>query len=400
MRLDCLRAITLVLNHGTTILSHMVKSSEPQDSGTPPAQGNGHQANLAELAKFLGLSPSTVSRVINRTPGARSIPASTQDRIFSAAEKLNYHPNMVAKSLRKQNTYTIGVIVPEIGEGYSSTVLNGIETSLVSNGYFFFVVSHMHREELLREYPRLLLARAVEGIIAVDTPWHEALRIPVVTVSGHKQISGLTNIVLNHRRAAALALGHFIELGHRRIAIIKGQDFSSDTETRWDAICYAAKRVNLELDPRLVVQLATESSTSMPGYAAAKALIRGGAPFTAVFAFNDVSAIGAIRAIREAGLRVPEDVSVVGFDDIPSAAFQNPALTTIRQPLQTMGTLAVEHLLGRINGKKPASESDTVTVEPELVIRNSTAPVNPARNCDAEAAPAKASADVTTIVQR
>jgi LacI family transcriptional regulator len=157
--------------------------------------------------------------------------------------------------------------------------------------------------------------------------------------------------------------------------------------------------MNLELDPRLVVQLATESSTSLPGYAAAKTLIRGGAPFTAVFAFNDVSAIGAIRAIREAGLRVPEDISVVGFDDIPSAAFQNPALTTIRQPLQTMGTLAVEHLLGRISGKKPADESDTVTVEPELVIRNSTAPVNPARNRDAGTTPAQVSTDVSTIIQ-
>jgi LacI family transcriptional regulator len=375
----------------------MSKSSGPDRPGKQPGEWDGHQANLAELARYLKLSPSTVSRVINRTPGARSIPASTQDRIFSAAEKLNYHPNMVAKSLRKQNTYTIGVIVPEIGEGYSSTLLNGIETSLVSNGYFFFVVSHMHREELLREYPRMLLARAVEGIIAVDTPWREALRIPVVTVSGHNQISGLTNIVLNHRRAAELALGHLVDLGHRKIVIIKGQDFSSDTDTRWEAIQYTAKRKNLELDPRLVVQLATESSTSMPGYAAAKALIRGGTPFTAVFAFNDVSAIGAIRAIREAGLSVPEDVSVVGFDDIPSAAFQNPALTTIRQPLQTMGTLAVEHLLGRIKGKQPADESETVTVEPELVIRSSTAPVNPARRCDEATARPSVSLDRNSL---
>lgn len=361
----------------------MPKLRRIQNASRETAGGNGRHANLAELAKYLGLSPSTVSRVINRTPGARSIPASTQDRIFSAAEKLNYRPNLLAKALRKQNTYTIGVIVPEIGEGYSSTVLNGIETSLVSNGYFFFVVSHMHRKELLLEYPRLLLARSVEGIIAVDTPWSESLGIPVVTVSGHNKISGLTNIVLNHRHAAALALGHFVELGHRKIAIIKGQDFSSDTDTRWTAIRYTAKRMNLELDPKLVVQLEGESSTSMPGYAATQTLLRGGSPFTAIFAFNDISAIGAIRAVREAGLRVPEDVSVIGFDDIPSAAFQNPGLTTIRQPLQTMGTLAVEHLLGRIREKLDQSSPETVTVEPELVVRKSTAPANPCRKVEA-----------------
>jgi LacI family transcriptional regulator len=355
----------------------MPKPADEQDSAIEFPDGIPCQANLSELARYLKLSPSTVSRVMNRTPGARSIPAETQDRIFSAAEKLNYRPNMVAKSLRKQNTYTVGVIVPELGEGYSSTVLNGIETSLMRNGYFLFVVSHMHREELLREYPRLLLARAVEGIIAVDTPWSEPMRIPVVTISGHNTMAGVTNIVLNHQRAAALALEHFASLGHTKIAVIKGQDFSSDTETRWNAIREAARKLRLGLDEQLVVQLKGESSTSMPGYASTKELLQRGAPFTAIFAFNDVSAIGAIRAVREAGLRVPEDVSVIGFDDIPSAAFQNPALTTIRQPLQTMGTLAVEHILGRIRHKEGVNGGTIVTVEPELVVRSSTVAVNP-----------------------
>lgn len=332
------------------------------------------QANLGDLAKYLGLSPSTVSRVMNRTHDARSIPTSTQERIFSAAEKLNYRPNMMAKSLRKQRSYTIGVIVPEIGEGYSSTVLNGIENSLVRKGYFFFVVSHMHREELLREYPRLLMARAVEGIIAVDTRWSESLRIPVVTISSHQNVSGVANIVLNHRRAATLALGHLFDLGHRQIAIIKGQSFSSDTAARWEAILHTAEGLSLQIDQKLVVQLESDSFTSEPGYTATQALLRTGIQFTAIFAFNDISAIGAIRAIREAGLRVPEDISVVGFDDIPSAAFQNPPLTTIRQPLQTMGTLAVEHLLQRVTNESAVSKFDTITVEPELVIRDSTAP--------------------------
>jgi LacI family transcriptional regulator len=353
-----------------------MRKSIPSAMPEPATPGGAvRRANLAELAGHLGLSPSTVSRVINRTPSARSIPASTQERIFAAAEQLNYQPNMVAKSLRKQSTYTVGIMVPELGEGYSSTVLNGIETALVSNGYFFFVVSHLHREDLLAEYPRLLLARAVEGIIAVDTPWREPLGIPVVTISGHSKTAGLTNIVLNHHRAATLALEHFQKLGHRQIAVIKGQDFSSDTETRWAAIRDAAEQMKLGLDPRLLVQLEGESSTSVPGYTATQRLLRTGVPFTAIFSFNDISAIGAIRAIREAGLRVPEDVSIIGFDDIPSAAFQNPGLTTIRQPLQTMATLAVEHLLARVRGKSAGVACEVVSVEPELVVRNSTAPV-------------------------
>ena len=340
------------------------------------AQGTAiHRANLAELASHLGLSPSTVSRVINRTPGARSIPATTQERIFAAAEELNYQPNMVAKSLRKQSTYTIGVMVPELGEGYSSTVLNGVETALLRNGYFFFVVSHLHREDLLREYPRLLLARAVEGIIAVDTPWRESLGIPVVTISGHSPMPGLTNIVLNHQRSAELALKHFRDLGHTKVAVMKGQDFSSDTETRWEAIRETAERMQIPINPRLLVQLEGESSTSTPGYVATRHLLETGEPFTALFSFNDISAIGAIRAIHEAGLRVPEDVSIIGFDDIPSAAFQNPGLTTIRQPLRTMATLAVEHMLSRISGKSDGA-SEEIQVEPELIVRNSTAPAH------------------------
>jgi LacI family transcriptional regulator len=188
-------------------------------------------------------------------------------------------------------------------------------------------------------------------------------------------VKGLTNIVLNHRRAAELALGHLYDLGHRQIAIIKGQSFSSDTSARWEAIRHTAKCLKLTLDRRLVVQLETDDFTSEPGYVAAQALLRSGVPFTAIFAFNDVSAIGAIRALREAGLRVPKDISVVGFDDIPSAAFQNPALTTIRQPLKTMGMLAVEHLLQFIKTKSLPLTADEITVEPELVLRSSTAEV-------------------------
>lgn len=327
------------------------------------------------MAHHLGLSPTTVSRVINRSPDAGVIPAGTQERVFAAARELNYQPNIMAQSLRKQRSLTIGVMVPEISDGYAALVLSGIEDCLLREGYFFFVVSHRHRAELLQQYPRLLIARAVEGIVAVDTPVDKRLTVPVVTVSGHQKVSGVTNVVVNHRRAAALALGHLFDLGHRKIAFIKGQSFSSDATPRWKAIRHVAAQIKLKLDPRLVVQLESDSFTSGPGYAATQALLKSGAPFSAIFAFNDISAIGAIRAIREAGLRVPEDISVIGFDDVPSAAFQNPALTTIRQPLQNMGTLAVQHLLDGIRAKSTHSAKDTIVVEPELIVRSSTAPL-------------------------
>src|SRR5215470_12921863 len=169
--------------------------------------------SLKALAEHLGLSPATVSLVINRSPAAKSIPQRTQDRIRAAARELNYRPNFVARSLRQQRSFTIGVVVPEISEGYAALVMSGVEDHLLQEGYFYFVVSHRHRSDLIDEYPRLLQQRAVEGLIAVDTVCPEALRIPVVAVSGHRDVPGVTNVVLNHRTAASLAIEHLIKLG-------------------------------------------------------------------------------------------------------------------------------------------------------------------------------------------
>ena len=341
---------------------------------SPTPKRSPRQVSLKELAEHLDLSPATVSLVINRSPAAKSIPARTQERIRAAARELNYRANFVARSLRKKRSFTIGVVVPEISEGYAALVMSGIEDHLLQEGYFYFVVSHRHRRDLLQEYPRLLQARAVEGLIAVDTVCEEAVPIPVVAVSGHREVPGVTNIVLNHERAATLALDHLTRLGHRNIAFIKGQAFSSDTEFRWKAVCDAARALGVAISGRLTVQLEGDSPSPGVGYDVTRNLLARGEPFTALFAFNDISAIGAIRALREAGRRVPDDVSVVGFDDIQSAAFQNPALTTVRQPLREMGTLAAETVLRRINTGTRAPYPKVITVEPELVVRDSTAP--------------------------
>jgi DNA-binding LacI/PurR family transcriptional regulator len=343
----------------------------------PASDGSGRAArrpmSLKKLAEHLGLSPATVSLVINRSSVADSIPQGTKDRIFAAARKFKYRPNFFARSLRTQRSFTIGVIVPEVSDGYSASVMSGVENYLLQEGYFYFVASHRHRADLIDEYPRMLLERSVDGLIAVDTPWRLNVSVPVVTVSGHNDVQGVTNIVLNHQRAAEVALKHLFHLGHRQIAFIKGQEFSSDTAERWANIERVADHLGLTINPRLVTQLEGDSPSPRLGYMATKMLLASGESFSALFAFNDISAMGAIRALRESGLHVPEDVSVVGFDDIQSAAFQNPSLTTVRQPLREMGRAAAEILLKRIN--HPGSELHAKhVVEPELVIRETTGP--------------------------
>jgi DNA-binding LacI/PurR family transcriptional regulator len=330
------------------------------------------RVSLKVLADSLGLSPATVSLVMNQAPTADSIPRATQERIFAAARELNYRPSFSARWARTARSFTIGVLVPEVSEGYAALVMSGIEGLLLREGYFYLVASHRHHADLIDEYPRLLLARSVDGLIAVDTPWHHELPVPVVTVSGHNRSGAVTNLVLDHDRAAELALDHLRQLGHKSIAFIKGQEFSSDTAARWESIVQVASRLGLEVSPKLTVQLEGDLASPELGYRVTRRLLEGKARFTALFAFNDVSAIGAIEALRSHGLEVPKDVSVVGFDDIQSAAFHSPRLTTVRQPLKKMGMIAAEALLRRIARPDDDTYPREIVIEPELIVREST----------------------------
>lgn len=331
---------------------------------------------LKQLAEYLGLSTTTLSLVLNKRPSADSIPEETKRRIFSAAKEMNYRPNYLARSLRAQRTHTLGVLVPELSDGYSAMVLNGVEAALADEGFFYLTASHLHRDDLLERLPNLLTERQVEGIIAVDTPIRFAPDLPVVNVSGHEEIDGVTNVILNHQHAAELGVGHLYDLGHRSIAVLKGQAFSSDTEVRFETILKAARDRQIPVGRRLRQQLEGDLPSPEVGYAAAKKLIAAGEKFTALFAFNDVSAIGAIRALEEVGRRVPEDVSVIGFDDIYGAAFHNPALTTIRQPLFEMGKLAAKTVLEELAGERNGGSARVLNVEPTLIVRQSTARVS------------------------
>jgi len=325
---------------------------------------------LKAVAQYLGLTPGTVSAVLNDSPSARSIPQETKNRIHAAAKELNYRPNFFARTLRNKRTYTIGVIAEEIGDSYSSPIISGIEQYLRKREYFFLTVVHRHDPVLLSRYSQLLSERGVEGIITVDTTVQEAPMLPTVAIAGHRKWKGVTNIVLDHERAAVLALNHFKDLKHERVAFMRGNPLSADSKDRWEAICRVAAQIGMKMDPDLIVQIDTDDPTPMLGYPFAKQLLARNKPFTALFAYNDISAIGAIRAFQEHGLRVPQDVSVMGFDDIPGAMFQTPSLTTVRQPLNRMGEVAAQTLLERIEGKV---EDSNIAIEPELVVRESTA---------------------------
>lgn len=336
------------------------------DSGERPV-------SLKILADYLGLCPATVSVVLNNVPG-RSIPQETRERIRAAARKFNYQPSLLARSLRKQRTFTVGVLVPELSDGYHTLVMSGIGDHLMREGYFYFSAHHRHKPDMVEEYPRLLMGRGAEGIIAIDTALTHELPLPVVAVAGHRKIPGVTNVFLDHHRAAELSLRHLHQLGHRHIAFMRGQPFSSDSDDRWRSIVAVAKELALEIRPELTIQLEKDLTSPELGYPVVQQLLQHRSRFTAIVSFNDIAAIGAIRALRDANLRVPEDVSIVGFDDINVAAYHTPRLTTIRQPLHDMGETAARILLQRMQGFKDYPEE--FAVPPELIIRETTAPPN------------------------
>jgi len=330
-----------------------------------------HHVTLQMVADHVGLTKGTCSAVLNKSAASRSVPLHTQERILRAARELNYRPSFYARNLGVKRTFMIGVVTQEIGDFYSSPIISGIERYLRQKDYFFLTVAHRDDPTLLETYSHLLLDRGVEGFITVDTFIPHPLPLPAIAIPGHRRIEGVTNIVLDHRKAAWLAVNHLVELGHKEIAFMKGSDESPDAKDRWKAIREVAEELGIHMRADLIVQLEGRDATPQLGYPFAAQLLARGRRFTALFAYNDISAIGSILAFQEAGLRVPEDISVVGFDDIRIAVHNNPSLTTVRQPLQKMGEIAARTLLNRIEYHEDGTAD--IEVQPELVIRNSTA---------------------------
>ncbi len=335
------------------------------------------RTTLKTLANHLELSPTTVSFVISGSPFAETIAKSTRERIWAAAEKLNYRPNVFARYLHTKRTYSVAVLVPDVGDEYSAALIGGIESCLSKKGFFYFVVSHRGAPDLLRMSPDTLLDRGVEGMIFINTPLNRALPVPIVAICDITEGPGITHIKIDNGKAATLTIDHLLKLGHREIAVLKGPEGNGDTDDRWEQFEKTFKRHNIKIRPENTVHLGVypacnEKTMAENGYNAAQKLLERKRTFTALVAFNDASAMGAIRALSDAGLRVPEDVSVMGFDDIPQSLFTVPRLTTIRQPLSYMGELAANTLLEKISGNNGVPK--VLKIQPELVVRETTAP--------------------------
>src|SRR6201998_3491656 len=270
----------------------MSKRSKP---GTVPQPGQ--TISLLPPGKYLTPSPATISLVLNNAPGIRSIPQETATPVIEAAAKFDYRPSFFARSLRKRQTFTVGVLVPELSDSYAMQVLSGVEEHLIEEGYFYLTASHRRKPDLIEEYPRLFLDRSVEGFIFIDTALEKSLGIlPAVVVAGHRKIEGVTNVVLDQKRAAELALRHLYQLGHRKIAFMRGGSHSSDADDRWNCLMAVARDLKLVVPQEFVVQLKLRVSTPELGLEPANELIMRAADFTALVCFNDVAAIGAIRA--------------------------------------------------------------------------------------------------------
>jgi DNA-binding LacI/PurR family transcriptional regulator len=344
---------------------------------------SGH-VNLRMLAEHLKLSQTTVSLVLNNSPSAKSIPLDTRKRVREAAERFNYRPNYFARSLRQSRSMSVGVLAPDLSEGYFTRVMSGVVEELTAAHYFYFTACHDWKRELIEKYPRMLVERAVDGFLLLNTHADQiSVPIPVVAISAHIASENVTNIVLDHHEAVKQALAHLYQLGHRRIAVMRGPRAIPDSEFRWESIQEVAMEMDLKIDPNLVIRIDSDGWSMKTGYhpmapeigyKPMSALLKKTTDFTAIFCFNDIGAIGAIRALKDAGLSVPGDVSVVGFYDIQSAAYATPSLTTVRQPLREMGKRGAQVLLERIADREKAFPREIV-MTPELVARESTGPV-------------------------
>jgi DNA-binding LacI/PurR family transcriptional regulator len=344
----------------------------------PTVNKQAHRVTLKFIAKYLGLSSTTVSVVLSNSPLASTIADATKVRIWEAVKKFQYRPNLFAQYLQSKRSYSIAVLVPEIGDEFSSMLISGIESRLAEAKFNYFVESHRFAPAQIENSPDTLMDRLVEGMIFINTPLKKSMPVPVVAISDITKAPGVKRIVIDNYEIARIGLEHLKALGHTRLAFFKGPEHNGDTEARWAAILHACDELGLKVCPELTVTMGNyfsinQKSMMERGYEAAAMLLRNQQRFTALMAFNDKSAIGAIRAIQDQGLQVPGDISVIGVDDLDFSAYFYPRLTTIRQPLRSMGAAAASTLLREIHGEGGPEET---VLQPELVVRESTGPAS------------------------
>jgi LacI family transcriptional regulator len=338
---------------------------------------------IRDVARESGFSSTTVSIVLNNAPLARYIPAVTKKRIERAAQKLGYRPNQFARSLRSKRSHTVGVMVFDMTDPFCTLVLRGIENTLYQSS-FLPILTDVHNERSRFErYLEMLLDRRIEALIVLAN-WLfldinllgdlEKSSIPTAMIGCELKTDSISSVIVDNEVGGHMALEHLHSLGHRKIAFIRGPKALTDSSPRWRGIRNCAKECGLELDSRLIMEL-PESRDPMSsfesGHKLTEELIRQKRPFTALLAFD---AVGAIRALNKAGVRVPEQCSVIGFDDVATSALYTPSLTTVRQPMEAMGASAVGIVVDGINAVLEKREMNAThrKVAPELVAREST----------------------------
>jgi LacI family transcriptional regulator len=346
----------------------------------------GSAATIRDVAKASGFSPTTISIVLNNAPLARYIPPSTKKKIEAAAKKLGYRPNLIASSLRSRRSHTVGVMVFDITDPYCALILRGIENGLYQSNFLPILSDAHNQRSRFERYLELMLDRRIEGLILlanwlfVDINLIADLKksdIPTVSIGSELRTDSVSSVIVDNELGGRLALEHLYALGHRKIGFIRGPKSLSDSVPRWKGARSYAQSNGFELDPRLIVELpdSTNAISSFEvGYKLTEELIKRHRNFTAIMAFDDLAAFGVIRALLKAGIRVPEQCSVIGFDDVATAALYTPALTTVRQPMEGMGTIAVNIVVDGINALLEKREVSVLhrRVAPELVIREST----------------------------
>jgi LacI family transcriptional regulator len=341
---------------------------------------------MRDVAKASGFSSSTVSIVLNDAPLARYLSTVTKNRIHKAAKKLGYRPNIFARSLRSKRSDTVGVMVFDMTDPYCTLILRGIENSLYQSSYLPILTDAHNERSRFERYLEMLLDRRVEGLIVLAN-WLfldinvladlEKNSIPTVMIGRELRTDLVSSVIVDNEAGAHAAIEHLYMCGHRKIAFIRGPKMLTDSSPRWRGIRRFAQTSGLRLDPRLVADLPWSRDPISPfeaGYKLTEELLKRKRSFTAMMAFDDITAFGAIRALAKSGIRVPDNCSVVGFDDVAQSALYSPPLTTIRQPMEAMGALAVSIVMDGINAAQENREIIAVhrRVAPELVVRESS----------------------------
>ncbi len=329
-------------------------------------------ATIRDVAKKAGVSVSTVSHVVNET---RFVSEETSTRVLAAMEELKYQPNRLARSLRRKDkrTHTIGLLIPDSTNPFFAEVLRGVEDASFDAGYNVILCNSDDNPDKELNYIDVLLSKQVDGIVLVSAGAHEeSLELlsrrqgTAVVVDREFDGSDLDSVVVDNERGGYDATRYLIDLGHRRIGCITGPSLLTPSAGRIQGYRRALAEAQIPLDKTLIVP---GDFRPQSGYASAKKLLKLIPPPTAIFACNDMMAIGALGAINQDGLKVPADLSLIGFDDITLASYSIPPLTTIAQPSHEMGLLATELLLQRL--LDPSAPPRRVLLYPSIVVRES-----------------------------